>query len=419
MDDKYKNFFDYIKEIKEKQQKQKQRGLNNYNLLTTVLESHDEVRLHSRMISSLLDVDGNHFQGELFLEKFFEVLDLKKSLNKYDLKNSKIFREYKNIDLYLSDGKNHIIIENKIYAGDQKAQIKRYIETIKKENKNLKYENILVIYLSIDRKKPSEDSLADLKIENGFICQNEEKLTLFKNINYNSEIIEWLRKCIYEVQNITNLNESLKQYLTVVEKITNKYKGKVMTLEEELIKKENKKYLEMVLDFENEIPKIKETIINNFFGEVEEKMKGILSSDWEIKIKKNDLVKYWNSPFQVYKKTWKKTHNEKYIHIGFAFDYNDYIDGFFGVRKIKDKVNKDKIYDKFKEDIEKIEYKRYTWWIFSSGVKVQNMPKEIASGNYTVEQFIESIMKLIEDLEKNNSLLTRINEYIQNGYEEN
>ncbi len=147
------SFFDYIKEIKEKQRKQKQRGLNNYNLLTTVLNVHDEVRLHSRVISSLLDIDGNHFQGELFLEKFFEVLNLKNFTDNYDLKNSKIFREYENIDLYLSDGKNHIIIENKIYAGDQDAQIKRYIETIRKENKNIEYENILVIYLSVDRGK--------------------------------------------------------------------------------------------------------------------------------------------------------------------------------------------------------------------------------------------------------------------------
>ena len=61
-----------MNKFKEKQQKQKERGLNDYNLLTTVLNEYDEVRLHSRVIGSLLDINGLHYQKELFLEKFME-----------------------------------------------------------------------------------------------------------------------------------------------------------------------------------------------------------------------------------------------------------------------------------------------------------------------------------------------------------
>ncbi len=426
MDKEYIDFFDYIKEIKEKQQKQKQRGLNNYNLLTTVLNAHDEVRLHSRVISSLLDTDGNHFQGELFLEKFFEVLNLKDFTDNYDLKNSKIFREYENIDLYLNDGTNHIIIENKIYAGDQEAQIKRYIKTIKKdaENKNLKYENILVIYLSIDREEPSEYSLKDLKIENGFICQNEEKLTFFKNINYNSEIIKWLRKCIYEVQNITNLNESLKQYLTVVEKITNKYKGKVMTIEEELIKEENREYLGMVLDFEDKIPKMRDKIVNDFFDEIEKELNDKLNTDiWKVEIKRDVLLKAWWSIIRVYKKDWKDD-KKGYVFISFEFDNSKYKNGFFGVKRIDEKVDTNKIYTKFKNEIDVListyPSGKSQWWPFYKKSEIEDMPKEIVSKGYTVEKFKNSILELIENLEENNNLLlTRINKYIQNDYKEN
>jgi len=145
---KYEKFIEEIKKFKYKQTKQKQRGLNDYNILTTVLKPHDEVRLHSRMIGSFLDINGNHYQDSLFLEKFIEVIGLKN----YKVEKSKIYLEYENIDLYLTDGNKHIIIENKVYAEDQNKQIKRYIETIKMENKELSWENLYVYYLSIDRK---------------------------------------------------------------------------------------------------------------------------------------------------------------------------------------------------------------------------------------------------------------------------
>jgi len=162
IENRYLVFFEQFKKFKEKQQKQKQRGLNDYNLLTTVLNEHDEVRLHSRVIGSLLDVDGLHYQNEIFLEKFFEVLQINEF--GYDMTQSRVMIEYQNIDLYLTDGTKHIIIENKIYAGDQNDQIKRYCSIIRNENNDLEYNDLLVIYLSIDRAQPSEYSLGGLGV---------------------------------------------------------------------------------------------------------------------------------------------------------------------------------------------------------------------------------------------------------------
>ena len=83
----------------------------------------------------------------MFLDLFLEKCGLAYFL---DTSNTSVFAEYKSIDLYLTDGNNHIIIENKIWAGDQHKQIKRYIETIKKENKDIDLtENLVVIYLSL------------------------------------------------------------------------------------------------------------------------------------------------------------------------------------------------------------------------------------------------------------------------------
>lgn len=267
LDEKYINFFEELNKFKEKQQKQKERGLNDYNLLTTVLNEHDEVRLHSRVIGSLLDINGLHYQKELFLEKFMEILKITEF--EFNIEESNLFLEYQNIDLYLTDGIKHIIIENKIYAGDQKNQIKRYYDTIKDENKDLAYNDILVIYLSIDRTKPSSYSLGNLIIEDNYIFDNDEKIAIFKNINYKNEILNWLDDCLHEIQNITNLNESIQQYKNVVEKITNNYKEKVMSQKEFLLEKDN---LKLAIGLENSIKEAKCEIQFLFWEELHKQL---------------------------------------------------------------------------------------------------------------------------------------------------
>lgn len=267
LDEKYVDFFEELNKFKEKQQKQKERGLNDYNLLTTVLNEYDEVRLHSRVIGSLLDINGLHYQKELFLEKFMEILKITEF--EFNIEESNLFLEYQNIDLYLTDGIKHIIIENKIYAGDQKNQIKRYYDTIKDENKDLGYNDILVIYLSIDRLQPSKYSLGNLTIEDNYIFDNDEKIAIFKNINYKNEVLNWLDKCLHEIQNITNLNESIQQYKNVVEKITNNYKEKVMSQKEFLLEKDN---LKLAIGLENSIKEAKCEIQFLFWEELHKQL---------------------------------------------------------------------------------------------------------------------------------------------------
>jgi len=271
---KYEKFIEEIKKFKYKQTKQKQRGLNDYNILTTVLKPHDEVRLHSRMIGSFLDINGNHYQDSLFLEKFIEVIGLKN----YKVEKSKIYLEYENIDLYLTDGNKHIIIENKVYAEDQNKQIKRYIETIKMENKELSWENLYVYYLSIDRKVPSKVSLGDLNIEDNIIFNKKYKIAQYKAIYYKKHILSWLEKCQYEVQNITNLNEAIKQYINAIKIMLGDYKSHIEKFQEFFTIQENyvnfEKYnhklkeLDIYEELLREFKKAKKKLYNNFYEKV-------------------------------------------------------------------------------------------------------------------------------------------------------
>jgi len=293
-DTTYEDFFNLIKDFKKKQDKQKRRGLNDYNLLTTVLEAHDEVRLHSRMIGSLLNPDGLHYQGALFLEKFLDVL----KLDNFDMDLDKIYVaiEYHNIDLYITDGTKHIIVENKIWAADQPCQIIKYINIIKEENnltidENRIIDDMRVVYLTPQNKPVSDEH----EIADNYISYSggEEKLkecskrdntnelvpdglknykVAFKKIEYKEEILSWLQECLNEIQNITNLNEAIRQYIDVVKIINGNYKGKVMLLEDYLNDENKKLTLKEIYSYLDEIDEMQEKVSEIFIKELEKKL---------------------------------------------------------------------------------------------------------------------------------------------------
>ena len=128
--EKFESMLKQIKVLNDKLEIKKLRGNNDYNLFVTLLDINDEVRLHSRFIHSLLDPNSSHYQKELFLELFIKACGLEDF--GLDLQNAKVYKEYENIDIYITDGAKHIILENKINAGDHEAHKKRYIKTVQK-----------------------------------------------------------------------------------------------------------------------------------------------------------------------------------------------------------------------------------------------------------------------------------------------
>ncbi len=402
----YEKFFKKIKEFKEIQNRQRLRGLNNYNILTSVLNQSDEVRLHSRMIYSFLNPQGEHYQGTLFLDKFLEVLRVKNF--KLNRENSLVYREYQNIDLYITDGDKHIIIENKIYASDQKEQIKKYIEKIEKENKKLSKNDMLVIYLSLDREKPTQYSLGDLKIENGYIKREDKEIAIFKSIHYKKEILEWLKKSQYEVQNITNLNEAFNQYIDVVKKVTNQYKEKIVGLSDYLVK--DKDIYKMAVEVQNALPEARKKIVNEFFEEVKNDLQEKLGENWIVKINSSES-------FIIYKNEWE---GENKLIFGFEFSGTNYYKDVFGIFKTNKEVNIEKdIEIKFKDELNRLNIRRKTneWWLsryekyFTMSCKNYDFVEYILEEN-SKENFINEVIKTIKIFELENNLISKINKYL-------
>jgi len=404
----FKNLFEQVKQFKKEQEKQKQRGLNNYNILTTVLKKHDEVRLHSRMIASFLDPYGEHYQSTLFLDKFLEVLNV--SNFHIDSKNCSVYREYKNIDLYITDGDKHIIIENKLYAGDQSKQIERYVKIIEKENKDLETNDILVIYLSINRDKPSKDSLGSLSIKNGFLERKKKKIAIFRSIHYRKEVLNWLEKSQNEMQNITNLNEVFRQYIDVVKMINNQYKDKIMSLSDYI--KDNESIYELAVEIEKELPKVREKIVNDFFRKIKISLEIKLnhtSQEWIVEVKNTSPRKYV-IPIVLYKKNWNAKNMLKF---DFEFGKKNYYNGYIGVHRNNNSIDIQKeIIEKFGSELKKISSLRTTksWLHHEFLSETYDFPNYIMFKQNAEEKFIDGIMNLIKIFEFDSNLISKIND---------
>jgi hypothetical protein len=114
------------------------------------------------------------------------------------------------IDIFIETEKNVIVIENKIYAGDQEKQLNRYKKFLDKKYKN--YKNYKILYLTRYGTEPSEYSTG--KITN----QNPR---FWECISYSNTIKPWLQSCLddKEIKN-ENIKNFIRQYLEVINILT-------------------------------------------------------------------------------------------------------------------------------------------------------------------------------------------------------
>ena len=221
---KYQKFFDEFekvyKEYKNKVKERRARGIHDYNVFD-VLETK-EVK-HSKFIASLLDPKGLHYQSDLFLREFVNACGI--SDFGLDTSNAQVFREYENIDIYITDGNKHIIIENKLWTGDHDEQIARYIQAIVDEQDEQKeqneiYERILVLYLT-----PFDDEIKSLggidEVGKDYLKLGQNQVA-FRHISYKNEILNWLNEIKAEIINLTDLNVLISQYEKAVKNLINK-----------------------------------------------------------------------------------------------------------------------------------------------------------------------------------------------------
>ena len=204
-------------EIKVYRSKRRESG-DMFNIFEILKAEHYEVTTHSAILAELLNPKGAHGCNDLFLKSFLELLNQREFFQNFSdvtvevensigaLDNNK---EYGGrIDLIIREKNNSaIIIENKIYADDQDKQLYRYCRHAKST-----YKKSIVLYLTLDGKAPSKKT-----------TKGDDTNIIVKPqcISYQYHIKRWIENCIDNVYSKTNLQNSLKQYLQVINKLTN------------------------------------------------------------------------------------------------------------------------------------------------------------------------------------------------------
>lgn len=285
--DKINNLLQHVFIIQKKYDEFAKITGENFNIFSVLKMDSKEVRMHSAFIGELLNPNGSHGLKELPLKIFIDLLQSKYNKTEINEGETKLIvdkfilntesaittvekyigftnedkTEGGRIDIIIEDkNKNAIIIENKIYAIEQRNQLIRY-------NNYSKHTPIL--YLTLDGSPPT--SHGELK----------ENIDYF-NISYKEDIKDWLKLCLKEAVEFPMLREVIKQYLYLIKKLTNQTTNKKM--EEEILENivTNSKNIEGALVIAGIGPqKIKMEICKRLFDKIEIKIgRNILSENY-------------------------------------------------------------------------------------------------------------------------------------------
>ena len=252
------------RKIKEQRKEKFERG-ENYNIFYDLGFMSDEVHLHSMFLANLLNPKGSHGQRGKFLEAFLKMLqksfpaisadslELDTAIASVEVEKyigRQTDSEGGRIDIYLTDGKHSIIIENKIYAGDQYHQMLRYWNYGLSQKGNDTEKSFVLIYLTLDGCSPSKESLGEELKENDIVC-----------LSYKSDIRGWLDRCVELASRTPLVRETINQYISTIDILTNNVMEDNKELLDILSKEEN---LDAIYDIANN----KNIVVNRIINEV-------------------------------------------------------------------------------------------------------------------------------------------------------
>ena len=250
--------------IKEQRKEKFERG-ESFNIFNDLGFMSDEVHLHSMFLANLLNPKGSHGQRGKFLEAFLKMLqksfpalsadslELDTAIASVEVEKyigRQTDSEGGRIDVYLSDGKHSIIIENKIYAGDQRHQMLRYWNYGMSQKGNDTEKSFVLIYLTLDGCSPSKDSLGEDLMENDIVC-----------LSYKNDIRGWLDRCVELASRTPLVRETINQYISTIDILTNNVMEDNKELLDILCKEEN---LDAIYDIANN----KNIVVNRIINEV-------------------------------------------------------------------------------------------------------------------------------------------------------
>ena len=202
--------------LEQSQQEERNRKGENFNLFSILSIERYELK-HSALIANLLDPKGSHGCGDAFLRAFFEIA-LKGTAYPFESSTPLDSRTEHytgpiagdtggRIDILVKSSHYGLIIENKIYAGDQDKQLIRY-DNYGKEIFGA--DGYLLVYLTLYGYDASKESTATKSAEEvGYL-----------RLSYAEDILRWLEQCARLAYDKPLVRESLNQYIRTIKQLT-------------------------------------------------------------------------------------------------------------------------------------------------------------------------------------------------------
>lgn len=334
-----------------------------FNIFSVLRLESDEVRLHSRLLGELLNPYGSHSQSALFLKIFISQIGLENHYTNDQIEKAQVIVEENigeipddytkggRIDLVIKFPNNkEIVIENKIWAGDQYNQLARYYE---------RYPNSNIVYLTPFGKSPENYSIGTSLNEDQIIC-----------ISYKTHIKGWIINCIKEVPNIPLVKEILNHYLNLINRFTNQTNNKKMEQDViNLISKDVEYYKSAV-----ELARIVNQIDQDLYSKVFSKLLESFYEKYNKGVKKYDGLHFFT--YNNYEFILKVNTEDNTIGIWLSPRLSDK----FGYANDKEVVELKPLFESLKSHFDRVyENSNYTSWVYCKNDFL----------NYTVDQKIK------------------------------
>ncbi len=230
----------------------------DYNLFRT-LEISGKEALMCRFLADLLNPEGDHGCGILFLKTFLEEVLQEKRMSDSLLAHTIITKEYvidkeRRIDLVIRNADFFIPMEVKIYAGEQEGQCFDYFERAK---------NSKMVYLTRFGNQPSPYSRRQ-RSGNGIL-----PLSQIQCISWSKDVCDWLERRLGNLPQ--PIEEAVLQYLDAIHSISDGRKRKIMEKTMDILY-ESPDYFAAGLEIEQSMKQAKLRLIRLLFDDFKEAM---------------------------------------------------------------------------------------------------------------------------------------------------
>ena len=192
--------FNYDKLLKDVDFDKLDLGLKNPNIFSILRISSSEIR-HSNFLSWLLNPNGSHKLGDVFLKRFLrEVFSSEKfscldqvDVEGLDLSKVEILREWKHIDILIKLENTVVCIENKVLSNEHSDQLRRYKEIIENQFPN---HNKTFVYLNPNGYSSENESDIYEPISYEFIVESLERISSVYGDSLNHKVSSYIKDYI-------------------------------------------------------------------------------------------------------------------------------------------------------------------------------------------------------------------------------